>query len=295
MMTNIFYTYAYLRKSNNTPYYIGKGKDRRAYEKSHNVSVPKDKSRIVFLETNLSEIGALALERRMISWYGRKDINTGILRNQTAGGEGSSGRVVSEESRKKQVATRRKNDNYGVTETVRNKISVAVSAISKGVTKSEEHRINIGKAKEGNKNPMFGKDAWNKGMTGINLGAKEKITCPHCEKEGGKPVMMRHHFDNCKSLSLVNESIVEKIHGNKGRQSHFKGKNKEENMCPHCFKIGGHGAMQRWHFDNCKDNKDNKNKLASTYAEIACPHCNKTGRGGNMMRYHFDNCKMRVK
>lgn len=27
---------------------------------------------------------------------------------------------------------------------------------------------------------------------------QEKVTCPHCNKEGGKPAMMRFHFDNCK-------------------------------------------------------------------------------------------------
>jgi len=27
---------------------------------------------------------------------------------------------------------------------------------------------------------------------------KEKVICPHCDKEGGKPVMMRYHFDKCK-------------------------------------------------------------------------------------------------
>ena len=27
---------------------------------------------------------------------------------------------------------------------------------------------------------------------------KPKVTCPHCNKEGGKPVMVRYHFDNCK-------------------------------------------------------------------------------------------------
>ena len=29
---------------------------------------------------------------------------------------------------------------------------------------------------------------------------KEKVACPHCCKIGGKPVMMRYHFDNCKTF-----------------------------------------------------------------------------------------------
>jgi hypothetical protein len=86
----IYYVYAYLREDG-TPYYIGKGKDNRAYHKQHSINLPKDKSKIIFMERNLSDIGALALERRYICWYGRKDNGTGILRNLTDGGEGASG------------------------------------------------------------------------------------------------------------------------------------------------------------------------------------------------------------
>lgn len=154
----MFYVYAYLRKSNETPYYIGKGTGKR-YLGVHNVSVPKDKSKIVFLESNLTEIGALAIERRMIEWYGRKDLGTGILHNRTDGGEGAEGAIRSAET----------------------KMKMSLSHAGKEKPPfSEEHKRNISLSKKGN-------IPWNKGIKTPGVGGVKKGNIPWNKGVCGEP------------------------------------------------------------------------------------------------------------
>ncbi len=156
---NEYYTYAYLREDK-TPYYIGKGKGKRIYSKQKYIKPPKDKSRVIYLKQNLTEEQAFKHEIYMISVFGRKDLGTGILHNRTNGGDGVSGAIVSEETRKKiSVANKGKTHSE---EHIRK-----LSEVHKGHIVSEETKRKISEANKGRK-------WWNDGCGNC----KRMIECP---------------------------------------------------------------------------------------------------------------------
>jgi len=197
-----FYTYAYLREDG-SPYYIGKGQGKRIYCKGKDeVKPPKNKLKIIFLKQNLTEDAALQHERYMINIFGRKDLNTGILRNRSDGGiapanlstetrrkmsESHRGKSISNETRRKQSASHKgeKNGFYGKThseETIKKKLKekhtgkklseehkIKISQSGRGKVLSTATRQNIRKSKLRERNPAYGKRWWNDGCGNCKL------------------------------------------------------------------------------------------------------------------------------
>lgn len=93
----MFYTYIYFRQDG-TPYYIGKGHNARAFQRYGRYVHTPPRARIL-VEHWDSEQKALEMEQWYIRLYGRKDNNTGILRNMTDGGDGSTGWIPTEENK----------------------------------------------------------------------------------------------------------------------------------------------------------------------------------------------------
>jgi hypothetical protein len=138
----VYYTYAYLREDG-SPYYIGKGTRDRAYVNHHNVNVPKDKSKILFLKKNLNEKEAYKHEIYMISVLGRLDLNTGILENKSTGGA-----FFCSDPRYKQDTNGKNNPMYG---------KYAEDHPAYGHKHTEETRRFISENQRGERNHMYGK------------------------------------------------------------------------------------------------------------------------------------------
>ena len=146
--------YRLIRLDTNEVFYVGIGNEKRPYTKHRrsgfwNNIVNKTEYEVQILKKNLTWNEAVELEILLISYYGRKDNNTGILCNMTDGGEGSYGRKQTQECK--------------------NKISKANKgrqSITKGRIRSLEHSLNISKGKKGKRILKNGKKVIDK-STGL--------------------------------------------------------------------------------------------------------------------------------
>jgi hypothetical protein len=141
-MAAVFYVYQLRAETEDLPFYIGKGQGNRKYQHYQHARKGKKSlkdskirkyekegikvlSEVVFESDNEDE--CFLMEVRLIRAYGRRDKSNGCLANQTDGGEGRSGTVLSEEHKRK------------------------MSDIMKGRVRSVDHCASISRAKTGHK------------------------------------------------------------------------------------------------------------------------------------------------
>jgi hypothetical protein len=185
---NNFIVYGHYATGSETPFYIGIGSNKRAYDKKQRTKYWKSHAlkhglEVRILYRGLTWTQAVEREVALIKKYGRKRYDKGgVLVNLSLGGDGSPGVFPNEETRKKlreaakrsyplrREATIRANKGKKRSPEQRERISNAL----KGKIKSETHCERISISKKGKKmsedfkakcrvrmagegNPMFGK------------------------------------------------------------------------------------------------------------------------------------------
>jgi hypothetical protein len=220
-----FYVYAFLRSADSSvgakysPYYVGKGKDARAYSWHRSgASRPTDSNFIVFVQEGLTEKEAFDLEKYCITLYGRVDLGTGILRNLTDGGEGKSGFVVSEDVRRKISEAQQGEKHYffgqNHHEDTKKKISEAMRGEKHplwGKTHSQESKRKMSRSKQGENNNRFGTQHSQETKLKIKL-AKVKYLYEFIDKDG-EVYIADCLSDFCKQYGLSVGQLSQVVNG----------------------------------------------------------------------------------
>lgn len=106
---------------------------------------------------------------------------------------------------------------------------------------------------------------------GVEYHNQQLVTCPWCDKTGGKLGMLTQHFEFCSKNPNRIINIIK---------------------CPECGKEGiENNSFKGNHFNNCKEHKNYKKK---EYKIIICSECGKEGLDNSAFKgHHFKNCKER--
>lgn len=145
---------------------------------------------------------------------------------------------------------------------------------SEASRKKQSETAKMRKINQGKKNGMHGRTPWNKGRTAESdpvlkamgekvsrrfreqghpsLGKKRTIEqrIRMSESFRGIPKSEEHRRKLSEALTgkKLPRDVVEKI------ADKLRGRKHKEVTCPHCNKVGGFVAMERWHFERCPSN-----------------------------------------
>jgi len=165
---NNFYVYVHYRNDTLKPFYVGKGKGKR-YKTKHNRNsywkniVNKVGFTPMIVENFITEEKSFELEKYYIQHFGRNN-----LCNMTDGGEGSSGCIPNEKTRKKfsENTIGKKNPMYGK------------KSAMYGKKHTDETKKKMSDKQKGEKHPMYGKkhtDETKKKMSNKHKGEKNSF------------------------------------------------------------------------------------------------------------------------
>ena len=219
-----FYVYRYIRLDNNTPFYVGKGKGRRAkrIDQHNNVCnriAEKHGFKVEYILDTSEESRAFEKEKEFIHLY--KSLGY-CEANFTDGGEGPSGYKYSKEQRQKvsnilKAKTKGKNNPmYGRKHTLETRKSISrtkkenyekVQHPMYGRKHTLETKKKISEAQKGIKSRLFGKKF-------------KKQTCEKMSKKQMIPVIcieLQKEFESTKlageSLNIMSSCITNMLKG----------------------------------------------------------------------------------
>lgn len=191
----MYYVYAHYRKTDNSIFYVGVAKSLKRFTSKYsrnkywkNIVDKNNYYYKILFESNKWE-DCLNKEIELISYYGRLDLNTGVLCNMTNGGEGCVN--LSNESKQKisnklkgikhnedfKNKAKKRQTGVKLSEETKRRMSISHKKVDKsylfGLKKSAETRLKLSISKKGKSTKLKGIPLTEKHKLAISNGFKE--------------------------------------------------------------------------------------------------------------------------
>ena len=251
------YLYEHCRKDTGAVFYVGKGKGSRANRVSgrnnywRNVVAKAGGFSTRLIVSDVDEELAFLAEVERIDQYQRIGVK---LCNLTTGGEGTSGRVISDSFRKRMSETTRKRmakpeskaasssfmkswwAKDGIKETMKEKMQQAFNALGVHQKLSAAGKARMADPVIKEKVRQAAKAQWSDPSARENLRQKGLVRLADPEARQHLRQLAKQRMSDPAERQRIRDALMAA----------------DRVVCPHCGKQGAKSPMSRWHFDNCK-------------------------------------------